>query len=73
MEGGLVKFSEKTEKLSSVWVEGKKHDITTQEMEGFILRGGVYGTFDNSVIIQQSKKRGKFYYVLSRIFYHTKH
>lgn len=68
LEGGLVKFSEKTEKLSSVWVEGKKHDITTQEMEGFILRGGVYGTFDNSVIIQQSKKRGKFYYVLSRIF-----
>lgn len=68
LEGGLVKFSGKTEKLSSVWVEGKKHDITTQEMEGFILRGGVYGTFDNSVIIQQSKKRGKFYYVLSRIF-----
>lgn len=68
LEGGLVKFSEKTEKLSSVWVEGKKHDITTQEMEGFILRGGVYGTFDNSVNITQSKKRGKFYYVLSRIF-----
>jgi len=68
LEGGLLKFSEKTEKLSSVWVEGKKHDITTQEMEGFILRGGVYGTFDNSVIIQQSKKRGKCYYVLSRIF-----
>ena len=68
LDGGLSKFAEKAETLSLVWFGNKEHDATTQEMEDFILRGGVYGTFDNSVIIQQSKKRGKFYYVLSRIF-----
>ena len=37
-------------------------------MQEFILHGGVYGSFDNRVMLQQKKKGGKFGYLMSRIF-----
>ena len=37
-------------------------------MQNFILFGGVYGTVNNKVSIQQTDKGGKCGYLLSRIF-----
>ena len=55
-------------KLVGVWFENKPHDALTQTMQDYILRGGVYGSKENKVAIQQTKKGGKFRYLISRIF-----
>ena len=55
-------------KLSDVWFGGREADEITLQMQNFILHGGVYGSTDNRVAIQQKKKGGRFGYVLSRMF-----
>jgi len=67
-EGDLSKFAEKAEKLSLVWFENKEYDATTQEMENYILQGGVYGTLEQHLAMSQNKKGGKFKHLMSRIF-----
>ena len=67
-KGQLMKFAEAARKLSSVWLEGDEIDSLSQQMEDYILRGGVYGTTANRITIQQQKKGGKIKYAISRIF-----
>ena len=66
--GGLLTFAKVARHLSEVWFGDVDHDNTTMRMEQYILRGGVYGTFENRVVMKQSKSGGKFKYILSRIF-----
>ena len=66
--GGLEKFAEEAEKLSEVWFGGEQHTETTRKMEEYVLQGGVYGTMQNRVLLQQVKKGGKFRYAISRIW-----
>ena len=42
-------------------------------MQEYILQGGVYGTMENRVAVNQSKKGGKLRYMLGRIFVSTDH
>lgn len=67
-QGELRKFAEQAEALSEVWFDHKSHTDLTQSMEDYILSGGIYGNLENQVAVQQSKKGGKFKYVLSRIW-----
>ncbi len=67
-EGGLLVFANTARRLSKVWFDGEAHDAVTRQMEDFILRGGVYGTKENFVTLQQQKKGGQLQYALSRIF-----
>ncbi len=67
-QGDMLKFAENARLLSRVWFENEEHTETTQQMEQFILRGGIYGTNDNRIVIQQQKKGGRFKYALSKIF-----
>ncbi len=66
--GGLFQFAESSRKLCKVWFEGDKHDNLSLQLQNFILHGGVYGSSDNRVAIQQKKKGGKLGYIVSRIF-----
>ena len=67
-QGGLLKFADTSRLLSRIWfVDGELDDITSQ-MQDFILRGGVFGSSDNRVALQQKKKGGRVGYILSRIF-----
>ncbi len=66
--GGLLKFAETSRRLSEVWFGEKEADELLQKLQEFILRGGVYGTTDNRVALQQTQKGGQFRYMLSRIF-----
>ena len=68
LKGGLLKFAEEAEKLSEVWFGGEQHTETTRKMEEYVLQGGVYGTMQNRVLLQQVKKGGKFRYAISRIW-----
>ncbi len=67
-KSGLMKFAEVARNLSLCWLEGTAHETLTQQMEDFIIRGGVYGTVQNRIVLQQQKKGGHLKYALSRIF-----
>jgi hypothetical protein len=64
----LHEFYKGALKLTEVWFKNKAHDALTQTMQDYILRGGVYGSKENKVALQQTKKGGKFQYFISRIF-----
>lgn len=68
LKGGLLKFAKEAETLSKVWFEGIEHTETTKRMEKYVLQGGVYGTMQNRVIVQQVKSGSKFKYTISRIW-----
>lgn len=67
-QSGLMKFVEASRALSEVWFGDRQPNELSLQMQEFLLRGGVYGSTDNRVAIQQKKKGGRIGYVLSRIF-----
>ena len=67
-QGGLLQFAEASRALSRVWFGEQDHDRISMQLQDFILSGGVYGTTDNRVALQQTQKGGRFGYVISRIF-----
>ena len=67
-DGGLSVFAKQAELLSEIWFGNAEHTEITRQMEGYILRGGVYGTTTNRVAVQQQKQGGKVKYALSKIF-----
>ena len=67
-QGGLLKFAEVARLLSKVWFDGAEHTETTKQMENYILRGGVYGTSENRIAVQQQKRGGRLSYAMSKIF-----
>ena len=67
-KSGLLQFANVCQKLSRVWLGGEKTDEISMQMQAFLLHGGVYGSADNRVMLQQKKKGGKFGYIWSRMF-----
>lgn len=66
--GELLKFADAARNLSKKWLENGESDSISEQMEKFILQGGVYGTDENRITVQQQKKGGSFKYALSKIF-----
>jgi len=67
-QGGLLVFANAARKLCRIWFEGAEADDISVNMQNYLLHGGVYGTVDNRVALQQKKKGGNVRYLLSRIF-----
>ena len=67
-QGNLLKFANAARKLSRIWFSNEPYDFISQQMEDYILRGGVYGNNENRITIQQQKKGGRIKYALSKIF-----
>ena len=65
--GDFLTFANACRRLSAVWFDGAGADETMKQTEAYILHGGVYGTVDNRVAVQQKKSGGKLRYALSRI------
>lgn len=61
-------FADCARALSEMWFSGVPANPTSQQMQSFILTGGVYGTMQNRVSIQQTQKGGKLRFIVSRIF-----
>lgn len=72
-EGNLLNFANSVRKLSKVWFGSDCHDITTKEMEDYILRGGVYGSIENNVKVQQARKGNRVSVIMSKIFLPASH
>ena len=66
--GGLLRFARTAEQLCEVWLGGGEHTELTEQLEQYILFGGVYGNLSNRVSVQQSRSGGKFKYALSRVW-----
>lgn len=67
-QGTLLKFANAARKLSRIWFSNEQYDFISQQMEEYILRGGVYGNNENRIAVQQQKKGGRIKYALSKIF-----
>lgn len=67
-QGGLLKFAKSVQKMSRIWFANEKMDFISQQMQNYILYGGVYGNDANRIVIQQQKQGGRFRYILSKIF-----
>ena len=64
----LLPLAKAVEKLSRVWFSGEEADETSETLGEYILIGGTYGSFKNKVAAQQSRKKNKISYLLSRLF-----
>lgn len=67
-QGKLLKFANAARKLSRIWLFDEEYDSVSEQLEDYILRGGVYGNNQNRITIQQQKKGGRLQYALSKIF-----
>ena len=68
LEGRLLKFADESRGLCQRWFCGKAGDDLMDQMQSFILCGGIYGSVDNRVVLQQSKKHSRLRYIFSRLF-----
>lgn len=66
-EANLLKFTTEIEHLANVWIQEYAHNETTKMMEEYILSGGVYGTIENKVGMNEHSK-SKVEYFFHRIF-----
>ncbi|MBR4864025.1 MAG: nucleotidyltransferase family protein [Oscillospiraceae bacterium] len=66
--GGMLPFAQAAEALSRHWFDSAQADDMTTLLGQFILSGGNFGTLQNRVSINQSRRGGKLRYALSRIF-----
>ncbi len=65
---GLYTFAQKVVQLSKYWFCEGETDDALQEFEKYVLNGGVYGTLDNKISVGASVRKGKFGYILKRLF-----
>ena len=71
-QGDFLTFAKACESLSVAWLENAENDTLDSQLEEYVLTGGVYGSLQNRVSIQQAKKGSKLKYILSRIFISNK-
>ena len=67
-QGNLLRLAEVCRELSEVWFDDGEHTDTTLRLQSYIITGGVYGSTENKVAVNYTKKGGKVSYMLSRIF-----
>ena len=67
-ESGLLTFFEQSRALAAVWFRDAAHTDKTQKIERYLMSGGTYGNLSNMVAMKQTRKGGKFRYLLSRLF-----
>ena len=58
-ESSLSKFYDTATALSHVWLSGNRHNAVTKEMEQFVLKGGLYGTFANYAAVSANQGETK--------------
>lgn len=63
----IEKFAKYIEKLSNVWFGEEKHDRITEQLELFVIEGGLFGTFETKVRARKTKSKGQYRYIWNRI------
>lgn len=68
IRGELARFANVCRVLSEVWFGDREIDGLSAQVQEYLLKGGLYGSSDNRVALQQQKKGGRVGYLFSRIF-----
>ena len=66
--GELLTFALEAERLSMAWFDNDEYTNISYCMGIYVINGGVYGTVENCVAVQQIVKGGKVRYAISRIW-----
>lgn len=66
--GGLLNFAQTASRLCKVWFDGEEADIICQQMEEYILYGGVYGNLGNIYKMNAAQGENKTRSFLKLIF-----
>lgn len=64
----LADFYRSVSYLTDSWFSDKQKNDLTERMQEYLIYGGVYGTLENKVAVDRTRRGGKFSYALSRIF-----
>ena len=64
----LEKFYDSILSLIDVWFTGKVHSAITNDMQVYLLSGGIYGSEEQRIAVQQERKGGRIGYLLDRVF-----
>ena len=64
----LLAYRDRSLELAKIWFRDGEHTDFSRIYEKHILRGGIYGTNESKVIVNQKRKGGKFGYAMRRIF-----
>lgn len=67
-DAGLLKFYNECIALCGVWFDGQSHTQVTQNIENFVLKGGVYGTMENHAAVAAGKGESKLVSICKIIF-----
>ena len=67
-EAGLEQFDGQCRQLSEAWFSGAPTNERLEQMERYLLRGGVYGSNENKIAAKQGDTKEKKPYLLRRIF-----
>lgn len=67
-QGELTEFAAAAHRLSEVWLGDAPTDADTGLFAEFVITGGMFGTVDNRVVMQQRRQGGADGYVRSRLF-----
>ena len=70
---GLTAFYETARQLAAVWFSGEQPNPVTEALADYILTGGVYGTKENSIAVNQSRGKGTLGYWKRRLFFSREH
>lgn len=64
----LLNFYNESINLARFWFDNETPNDTTKLFEEYVLYSGMYGNLENRIIVKKKEKKGKFRYLLSRIF-----
>ncbi len=67
-DNGLDQFANVARSLSNVWFGNEAHSELTKKVQEYIISGGVYGSTQNKVAVNQKKHGGKLGYLFGRMF-----
>ena len=67
-EAGIAVFADKLNALASAWFGGGEYESVTEEMEKYVISGGVYGNAVNHTAASRAKKKSKAGHIASRIW-----
>lgn len=67
-EAQILKFYEAVQELITVCFEGGAHTELTRSMEKFVINGGVYGSTENRVMVNQVQTGGRLRNLCHRIW-----
>lgn len=65
---GLLTFAKTLFDFISAWQAGAPFDVLQSQLIQYVLNGGIYGTVQNRVVVDQSRSQNVFFYYFFRIF-----